>query len=72
MYINAIRNVHTFRSGYRMPYKKMYFCLFNAITDALRELEKHHTLSAKLILQHAQRRTEEMYMDGVGTENTED
>ncbi len=55
-----------------MPYKKMYFCLFNAITDALRELEKRHTLSAKLILQHAQQRTEEMYMDGVGTENTED
>ena len=55
-----------------MPYKKMYFCLFNAITDALQELEKHHILSANLILQNAQQRTEEMYMDEVEPENTED
>ena len=50
-----------------MPYKKMYLCLFNAVTDALRELEKHYILSAKLILQNAQQRTEETFMDGIGT-----
>ena len=49
-----------------MPYKKMYLCLFNAITDAIRELEKQNFLTAKSILQVAQQRTEEMYMEGVG------
>lgn len=53
-----------------MPYKKMYLCLFNAITDALRELEKHHFHAAKIILQTAQKNTEEMYVDGVGAEKS--
>ena len=51
-----------------MPYKKMYLCLFNAITDALRELEENKPAAAKRILQAAQQMTEEMYVDGAGTE----
>lgn len=53
-----------------MPYKKMYLCLFNAITDALQELEKQNSSSAKNILQSAQQRTEEMYVDGMRTEES--
>ena len=54
-----------------MPYKKMRLCLFNAITDALRKVEKHNLPSAKNILQTAQQRTEEMYPDGVRTEKSD-
>ena len=54
-----------------MPYKKMYLCLFNAITDALQELEKQNSSSAKNILQSAQQRTEEMYVDGMRTEESD-
>ncbi len=50
------------KSGFSAPYKKMYLCLFNAITDALQELEKRNVSSARKILQEAQRHTEEMYM----------
>ena len=50
------------------PYRKMYLCLFNAITDALRELEKENLLSARSILQFAQQQTEEMF---ISAENTE-
>ena len=47
------------KSGFSAPYKKMYLCLFNAITDALQELEKRNASSARKILQEAQRHTEE-------------
>lgn len=47
-----------------MPdYQKMYFLLFNAITDALTQLQAHDTGPAALILQKAQADTEEMYME---------
>lgn len=49
----------------------MRLCLFNAITDALRKVEKHNLPSAKNILQTAQQRTEEMYPDGVRTEKSD-
>ncbi len=46
-----------------MPnYKKMYFQLFNAITDALEETEKMNFGQAKSILIHAQQNCEEMYL----------
>lgn len=45
-----------------MGYRKMYYTLFNSITDALRELEKSNYGSAKELLQKAQQETEEMYL----------
>ena len=43
-------------------YKKMYLLLFNAITDALEQMEKQHYGSAKETLITAQQKTEEIYM----------
>lgn len=46
-----------------MPlYKKMYFTLFNAITDALQKLDEHDSLQAQETLKRAQQQSEEMYM----------
>ena len=46
-----------------MPdYKKMYLLLFNAITDALIELESQNPGRAALILQKAQADAEEIYI----------
>lgn len=50
-------------------YKKMYFCLFNAITDALGALEKGNIWDAKRLLKEAQCATEEMY---ISAENDEE
>lgn len=47
-----------------MPdYEKMYYSLFNSITDALSELENHHYSTVEQILKAAQQNSEEMYMD---------
>lgn len=43
-------------------YQKPYTTMFNAITDALRELEKQNYGSAKDILLHAQLETEGMFI----------
>ena len=43
-------------------YEKMYHMLFNAITDALEELEKDAPDAAADILRQAQCDTEEMYI----------
>ena len=46
-----------------MPnYEKMYYTLFNSITDALRLLEQEKTTDAVIVLATAQCKTEEMYM----------
>lgn len=46
-----------------MPdYKKMYFRLFNAATDAIRLIEAGELFSAKERLIFAQQETEEMYI----------
>ena len=47
-------------------YKKMYFTLFNAITDALNLLGKHNTEAAIKVLSDAQIKTEEMYINADG------
>ncbi len=48
-----------------MPdYRKMYLLLFNAVTDALAELEHQNPGRAALVLQKAQADTEEMYIQG--------
>ena len=44
-------------------YKKMYYRLFNRVTDALCELEKNKYETARELLKEAQRETEEMYIE---------
>ena len=46
-----------------MDYKKLYFHLFNAVTDALRAMEQQNYGQAAALLIAAQQETEEMYMD---------
>ena len=46
-----------------MNYEKMYHLLFNAITDALEQMEKQNHGSAKDLLTTAQQKTEEIYME---------
>ena len=46
-----------------MPdYEKLYSALFNAITDALEQMEKQNFGTAKEILIAAQQQAEEIYM----------
>ncbi len=52
-----------------MDYEAAYKILFNGITDALTELDKANEKSpemirAEMLLQSAQRKTEEMYIEG--------
>ena len=47
-----------------MPdYEKMYHILFNAITNALRELEAGRAGEAARLLMEAQKETEELYIE---------
>ena len=46
-----------------MNYEKMYHLLFNAITDALEQMEKQNLGGAKDLLTTAQQKTEEIYME---------
>jgi len=46
-----------------MDYKKLYFHLFNAVSDALQAIEQQNYGQASAILIAAQQETEEMYMD---------
>ena len=46
-----------------MNYEKMYHLLFNAITDALEQMEKQNLGSAKDLLTTAQQKPEEIYME---------
>ena len=43
-------------------YKAMYFCLFNAITDALEAQSGGDVQEAVRILMEAQRHTEELFL----------
>lgn len=45
-------------------YKKMYITLFNACTDAVRQLQVMNVVSAMDLLIQAQRETEERYICG--------
>ncbi len=45
------------------PYKKMYFHLFNAITDALEKLQAKDDVQARDILRKAQQWGETMYIE---------
>ena len=45
-----------------MNYQKMYTLLFNAITDALKQMESQNLGTAKETLITAQQEAEELYM----------
>ena len=45
-----------------MDYEKLYHLLFNAITDALEQMEQQNYGSAKDLLITAQQEVEEIYM----------
>ena len=45
-----------------MEYQKMYTLLFNAITDALKQMEKQNYGTAKETLIAAQQQAEEIYI----------
>ena len=49
-----------------MSYKKMYYHLFNAITDAIEEFQTGDVLTARDLLIRAQQETEEMYLESRG------
>lgn len=56
-----------------MPnYKKMYFKLFNSLTDAIEEFKKHNYGNAEEILRKAQRETEQDYIDDAEEDNYEE
>ena len=44
-------------------YEKMYYTLFNAITDALRLMEREDYAKVVALLTEAQCKTEEMYIE---------
>lgn len=46
-------------------FEKMYFKLFNAVTTALRLLEKNEAAAAIEVLKHTQMICEEIYIDDV-------
>lgn len=50
-----------------VDYEKLYFYLFNRITDALEELEKGRSELAREILVNAQQAAEEMYVESGGS-----
>lgn len=52
-----------FKTVSSVPYQKMYTTLFNAITDALRMLEKGNSAGAVALLKQAQQSTEEQYIE---------
>lgn len=45
-----------------VDYQKMYSALYNAVTDAVEELEENNYCKALSILILAQQQTEEMYI----------
>ena len=50
-------------------YSKMYYRLFNAVTDALEEMAQQNYGAARQILVAAQRDCEEIYLDGEEAES---
>ena len=45
-------------------YKKLYFTLFNAMTDAIEQLEAHQYSLAVITLEQAQKEAEKLYIAG--------
>lgn len=49
-------------------YRNMYYTLFNAVTDALRLMEKKDSAGAAALLKRAQQSTEEQYIEAGAAE----
>ena len=49
--------------GGNMDYQKMYYIMFNAVTDAVRMIEKQNYGLAGEVLQAAQKLCEEVYIE---------
>jgi len=49
-------------------YKKMYYTLFNAVSDAMDLMEAHKFQEAIMLLERASQETEEMYISQEGEE----
>lgn len=49
-------------------YKKLYYTLFNAVTDALHQLDYLDPVQCRKILMDAQQKCEEIYISGKKTE----
>ncbi len=47
----------------KIMYQKMYYTLFNAVTDALRAMEENNYGIAQQILKTAQQQAEEIFLD---------
>ena len=45
-------------------FRKMYLALFNAVTDAIRALDRGEAVRARQILVSAQQESEEIYLQG--------
>ena len=45
------------------PYRKMYYTLFNAVTDALQFMEDGNSAGAIALLKQAQQSTEDQYIN---------
>ena len=45
-------------------YKKMYYTLFNAITDAIEQLERQEFQQAIMTLEQTQHKTEDIFIEG--------
>lgn len=52
-----------------VPYQKMYTKLFNALTDAVGLLDENEVVKARWVLMEAQRKTEELYIEGNGEDS---
>ena len=51
----------------KAPYRKMYFTLFNRVSDAIRALDAKNSELARNILCAAQQETEELYLEDDGS-----
>ena len=45
-----------------MDFKKLYFTLFNTLSDAVEQIDTHDYEEARLLLSHAQQEAEECYI----------
>ena len=66
--LNAYKKAYKKRGGYFVDhmYKKMYYHLFNAVTDAIAATEGTDAVTARWILVKAQQECEEIFLDGEG------
>ncbi len=55
-----------------MAYKEMYYCLFNAITDAIRDIQAQNYGRALDLLKLAQANAEELYMQHGSAEDEQE